>query len=330
MPVFTLPTGILTFDLPTATRLVEEAGPTVGRIEFGPEQEIYYSLTMVDLAGAEDVAADALHMALDDGETIAAVPTDRGALFADVLTIDVERGPIARTGSYFLRLDLLPTAVLRILKIAPGRLDGESAAERAEMDALGLEVASAARFAPDPTGLDRAAPKPGTVMLQIPDRIHCSLPPGWSVHDPSEFEDDWEPDEDCIEVVCVGPDDAVSMYVSAMSMSCEPPLSAEELAEDYAEMRREDIEDVRALDAMGDGVESIELGPTRHLVRGGFEPSALGVEGRHYRLRAASAGRMVVVEMTPVLTDPAAGPADARSILDPLENHIRRAHLFAE
>jgi hypothetical protein len=335
MPLLTVPTGIVAFDLPQGAVFGKRPGPASGWIEVGPDRPVFYDLIVLDLSGApgDEVAARALHQALDEGETIAEVPTDRGDLFQDVMAIEVRRGLLEREGRYFLRMDRLPTGVVRILKVAPGRADGESKADRAAMDALGLDVAAAARFASGPTALDRTAGKPGSIMLNLRGRLFCPLPPGWAAHLPGEIDPDWEGDDEAGDpgaVVCLAPDETASMFVSVTAYRSDAPLSPTEFAEALDGWRAEDVAAVQSAPGMGRTVEVTDLEPARYVVHGAFDPAELGYAGRHYHFRAASPVSMAVATFSPLVTDQAMAPDAASALLDELDRHVKRALLFVD
>lgn len=330
---FALPGGIITFDLPAVAELDLADAPMSGGFGFGGDRWVWFLLMLVDLSESapDEFEVDAFAQALDPEENLAEVVAGRGGVFADLMAIDGGLGEGGPAGRWFLRMDRLDNGVVRILKVAAGCAEGESEAERTEADRLAFAVAQGARFSPMPTPLDRTAGKPGTFVLTLPRCVVCPLPPGWSIHPPEEIDPEWEGEEDgTANVICLAYDDAVSMFVGARSLSPEAPLTEEELAEAVAGFRESDLGEVEDLHGMGARVEATPLGPTAYWVRGDFDKAALGVDGRHYRVRALSADRMVEVDLSPILTDPDADPADVEGLIGPLEDYFRRAVFYLQ
>lgn len=329
MPTIRLPTGIVSFDLPTEAQLVPENGPMFGYLDFGQDRYVFYILQVVDLSGYGDIVDGTLDLVLDDDEWIESELTDRSDIFEETISIAVDLEDGGRRGRYFFRADHMGGSTVRILKISPGRSDGDDIGTRSALDDLGRIIAEGVRFSDVPTPIDRAAGIPGSTVLAIPDRFICPLPTGWTVHEMDEFEPDWEPEPGSDQaVVCLGPDERVSMYVSAENLVRHDPASARELAEDISEMWEQDCCYIAGMDDMGVTIECPAPDQGRYLVRGDFDPAKLGTEGRHYLLRAIGPRQMVTVQMTPILIDPDDGTAACRQLLDPLDACIRRAHVF--
>ena len=145
-----LPDHIVTFDLPTGTELDLSEAPMSGGFGFGGDRWVFFFLTLANLSDSapHEIDIDAFAQALDEDENLTGVATDRGSVFADVLMIERDSAQGGPTGRWFLRMDRLDNGVIRILKVAPGRAEGESDAERAEKDGLAFAVAEGARESP--------------------------------------------------------------------------------------------------------------------------------------------------------------------------------------